>query len=222
MTKKKGIVLGIIIAVAVISALAVSLVLTLGGKARDREVFSYGKFDYIILDNGNIEIALYRGDEKSVTVPDVIKSRIVSSIGEGAFRTKNVTDVTLGSFITEIGDYAFSGCRSLKSISFDAKIESIGKYAFLDCNALSDFRFPDSLKKIGEGSDEIPEAIRQGHIAYVINTRDIGSNGNMSDGFEIRSLATENNVTIFTALDTVRVLLDVLEETTLCISTIDA
>ena len=79
-----------------------------------------------------------------------------------------------------------------------------------------------ALKKIGEGSDEIPEAIRQGHIAYVINTRDIGSAGNMSDGFEIRSLATENNVTIFTALDTVRVLLDVLEETTLCISTIDA
>jgi carbamoyl-phosphate synthase large subunit len=32
----------------------------------------------------------------------------------------------------------------------------------------------------------------------------------------------ENNVTIFTALDTVKVLLDVLEETTLGISTIDA
>ena len=31
-----------------------------------------------------------------------------------------------------------------------------------------------------------------------------------------------NNVSIFTALDTVRVLLDVLEETTLGISTIDA
>ena len=37
-----------------------------------------------------------------------------------------------------------------------------------------------------------------------------------------KRLATENNVTIFTALDTVRVLLDVLEETTLTISTIDA
>ncbi len=78
------------------------------------------------------------------------------------------------------------------------------------------------LKKIGEGSEEIPEALRQGHIAYVINTRDIGSAGQMSDGYEIRRYATDNNVTIFTALDTVRVLLDVLEETTLTISTIDA
>ncbi|MBR2406507.1 MAG: carbamoyl-phosphate synthase large subunit [Clostridia bacterium] len=78
------------------------------------------------------------------------------------------------------------------------------------------------LKKIGEGSSEIPEAMRQGHIAYVINTRDIGAAGQASDGYQIRSLATDNNVTIFTALDTVRVLLDVLEETTLTISTIDA
>ena len=43
-----------------------------------------------------------------------------------------------------------------------------------------------------------------------------------SDGAKIRRCATENNITMFTALDTVRVLLDVLEETTLCISTIDA
>ncbi len=78
------------------------------------------------------------------------------------------------------------------------------------------------LKKISEGSDEIADSLRQGHIAYVINTRDISSVGQASDGHEIRRYATDNNVTIFTALDTVRVLLDVLEETTLTISTIDA
>ena len=76
------------------------------------------------------------------------------------------------------------------------------------------------LKKISEGSEEIPNALRQGHIAYVINTRDPGSN--QSDGVQIRQLATEYNATMFTALDTVKVLLDVLEETTLTISTIDA
>ena len=78
------------------------------------------------------------------------------------------------------------------------------------------------LKKIRDGSNEILESLRQGHIAYVINTQDIGSMGQLSDGYKIRSTATENNVTMFTALDTVRVLLDVLEETTLRISTIDA
>ncbi len=76
------------------------------------------------------------------------------------------------------------------------------------------------LTKISEGSDEIPNALRQGHIAYVINTRDPASD--QADGIHIRQIATEYNVTMFTALDTVKVLLDVLEETTLTISTIDA
>ena len=78
------------------------------------------------------------------------------------------------------------------------------------------------MGKISDGSEDIPKAIRKGHIAYVINTRDIGSMSQATDGYEIRACASENNVTMFTALDTVKVLLDVLEETTLTISTIDA
>ena len=77
------------------------------------------------------------------------------------------------------------------------------------------------LKKIEDGSDEIQEAFRQGHIAYVINTSDIASLGTSTDGFMIRKYATENNITMFTALDTVRVLLDAIEETTLGVSMID-
>ena len=77
------------------------------------------------------------------------------------------------------------------------------------------------LKKISDGSEEIADSIRQGHIAYVINTSDAGT-GTVTDGFEIRKYATENNVTMFTSLDTVRVLLDVLDENTIRISTIDS
>ncbi|MCR5523710.1 MAG: carbamoyl-phosphate synthase large subunit [Clostridia bacterium] len=76
--------------------------------------------------------------------------------------------------------------------------------------------------KISEGSDEILESIRAGYVSYVINTRAILSGVHYDDGIEIRRCATENNVTIFTSLDTVRVLLDVLEETTITISTIDS
>ena len=79
-----------------------------------------------------------------------------------------------------------------------------------------------TLAKLSEGSDEIADALRQGHIAYVINTAEIGSMGHASDGYKIRTLATDNNITMFTALDTVRVLLDVLEEPTITVSTIDA
>ncbi len=77
--------------------------------------------------------------------------------------------------------------------------------------------------KISEGSEEIPNAIRQGYLAYIINTSDVSkTDSSTTDGHEIRKLATENNVNIFTSLDTVATLLQVLEETTICISTIDA
>ena len=76
-------------------------------------------------------------------------------------------------------------------------------------------------KKLSEGSEEILDSIRRGYVTYVINTRDINADSEL-DGYAIRRCAVENNVTMFTALDTVRVLLDVLEETTLCISTVDA
>ena len=63
--------------------------------------------------------------------------------------------------------------------------------------------------------------MRQGHIAYFINTKAPGESAE-TDGTVLRQIATEYNVTMFTALDTVKALLDVLEETTLTISTIDA
>ena len=79
-----------------------------------------------------------------------------------------------------------------------------------------------TLRKLSEGSTQILDAIRAGYVSYVINTRAIMSGVHYEDGTAIRQTAVENGVTIFTSLDTVRVLLDVLEETTLTISTIDA
>lgn len=93
-----------------------------------------------------------------------------------------------------------------------------GTCEFLKANGIR----THELKKISEGSEEIPENIRQGFVTYIINTRNIDSTGGEeSDGSRIRQCAVENNVTMFTSLDTVKVLLDVLEETTLTVSTID-
>ena len=77
-------------------------------------------------------------------------------------------------------------------------------------------------RKLSEGSEEILESIRAGYVSYVINTRAILSGVHYEDGVAIRRCAIENGVTMLTALDTVKVLLDVLEEVTIGISTIDA
>ena len=77
-------------------------------------------------------------------------------------------------------------------------------------------------RKLSEGSTEILDSIRSGYVSYVINTRAILSGVHYEDGVAIRQCATQNNVTMFTSLDTVRVLLDTLEEMTITVSTIDS
>ena len=76
--------------------------------------------------------------------------------------------------------------------------------------------------KLQDGSEEILDSIRKGYVSYVINTSDINSIHQETDGYHIRRCSVENNVAMFTSLDTVRALLDVLEEITICISTINA
>ena len=76
--------------------------------------------------------------------------------------------------------------------------------------------------KLSEGSDEILRSIRAGYVSYIINTRAILSGVHYQDGVEIRKCAILNGVTMFTSLDTVRILLDVLEDISPRISVINA
>ena len=76
--------------------------------------------------------------------------------------------------------------------------------------------------KLSEGSTEILDSIRAGYVSYILNTRAILSGTHYEDGAAIRRCAVQNGVNMFTSLDTVRILLDALEETVPEISTIDS
>jgi carbamoyl-phosphate synthase large subunit len=75
-------------------------------------------------------------------------------------------------------------------------------------------------KKISQGSEEILEALRKGYITYVVNTLSQDEIAVRRDGIKIRRTAVENNVPVFTSLDTVNALLNVLEDITIGVSTI--
>ena len=77
-------------------------------------------------------------------------------------------------------------------------------------------------RKPSEGSNEVIESIHSGQVSYVINTRAILSGVHYGDGVAIRRAAAQNNITMMTSLDTVRLLLEVLEEMSPDVSTIDA
>ena len=138
-----------------------------------------------------------------------------------ALQSSGMNVVNYGTIFVSIADSdkeeALPLIRRFYNLGFNIEATQ-GTANFLKANGIR----THVMKKISEGSDEILRSIRQGHVNYVISSRDINRDSHSSDGFEIRRCAAENNVTMFTALDTVRVLLDVLEETTLCISTIDS
>ena len=77
------------------------------------------------------------------------------------------------------------------------------------------------LANIHEGSEETLDSIRSGHVSYIINTRAILSGIHYESGENLRRCAVDNGVTTFTSLDTVRIVLDVLEELINKVSTID-
>lgn len=85
---------------------------------------------------------------------------------------------------------------------------TIGTAMFLEKNGIH----TEVRHKLSEGSEEVLASIRAGHVSYVINTRAVLSGVHYEDGIAIRRVASRNNITMFTSLDTVQVFLDVLEE----------
>ena len=66
--------------------------------------------------------------------------------------------IVIPYFIQEIGEGAFNGCKTLKSVTFEdtqvnpSALASIAKNAFNNCETLASVTFPDSVKVIEEGA----------------------------------------------------------------------
>lgn len=138
-----------------------------------------------------------------------------------ALRSSGMSLANYGTILVTIADCdkqkALPLIRRFYDIGFNVEATK-GTADFLRANGIR----TRTRKKLSEGSNEIFTSLRQGHVNYVINTIDINQSDTTKDGFEIRRCAVENNVSMFTSLETVRVLLDVLEEITLGVSTIDS
>ena len=120
-----------------------------------KEIFSFKVTD------GCVTIRRYKGEDTDVVVPDMIGKNPVTVIGEYAFspekkgtkkeekeRFRNISSVSLGKNIKEIGQFAFDGCTSLKNIDMPDSVSQIGWGAFSGCSALEKMVFPESLTSI--------------------------------------------------------------------------
>jgi hypothetical protein len=87
-------------------------------------------FNYTI-SSGTITITKYTGPGGAVTIPDTIKGRPVTSIGDSAFfNCPSLTSVTIPNSVTSLGDNALAYCPHLTNVSVPDSVTSIGSFAF--------------------------------------------------------------------------------------------
>ena len=86
--------------------------------------------------------------------------RGVESIGDDAFSgCKSLKSIVIPEGVASIGDDVFYGCESLKSIVIPEGVESIGYGAFYGCESLESIVIPEGVKSIGDGAFNFCESL---------------------------------------------------------------
>ena len=91
---------------------------------------------------GNV-LVKYNGSKTDVVLPDGTLAVADAFFGKG------ITSVDLGEDLITIGNNAFYGCRSLKSIEIPASCTKVGDMAFAGCTSLKTVEYKGGLTSIG-------------------------------------------------------------------------
>ncbi len=76
----------------------------------------------------------------------------VTKIGAHVFEMLQMEEIQIPESVTEIGNYAFSTCRSLTQVKIPEKAKTIGENAFANCSALASVEFEGTQKSLGKNS----------------------------------------------------------------------
>ena len=93
---------------------------------------TYGNLTYKVSGN-TITITRYYKSTADVVIPSEIDGKVVTSIGDSAFRNcTSLASIIIPDSVTSIGNYAFSDCSNLTSVTIPDSVTSIGNAAFLE------------------------------------------------------------------------------------------
>ncbi|MDY5212704.1 leucine-rich repeat protein [Intestinibacter sp.] len=117
----------------------------------DPEDATFGDFIYCELNNSEVAISGYTGEDTEITIPSEIDGKKVTCIGYGAFADcSSLESITIPEGVTYIGEYAFCGCDALKSIIIPGSVTDIAGYAFCECSSLESIIIPEGVTTISE------------------------------------------------------------------------
>lgn len=99
--------------------------------------------------------SVFKGKQFILELPDTLET-----IGDSAFAGCDFISIKFNSKLKSIGNYAFSGNKSLSSVSLNYGVETLGNRTFAD-GSITSITLPNTLKSIGDN------CFRSNKITYV-------------------------------------------------------
>lgn len=117
----------------------------------------FGDYSYQVLKDKNVQITGWSGSDDDLTIPSEFTeggvTYNVTSIGDYAFLgNSTLRSVTISHGITAIGEAAFSSCPNLTDIMIPSSVNSIGSSAFSSCSNLEKAGLSEGLANIGDSA----------------------------------------------------------------------
>ncbi len=95
----------------------------------------------------------------------------LTSIGDAAFRgVTSIRTIAFPENLTSIGNDAFNGCTQLTSIATPASLTTIGEYAFADCRSLTTVELNEGLETVGLSTFRKCNALTTIHLPSTIKS----------------------------------------------------
>lgn len=136
MTKKKKKIIGLIVALVLIVAVAAGALAIYLIESKHKFVLDESGEGYIFERIGSFQ--------SNVEVPAEYEGKPVIAIGDKAFADSGlVRSVVLPDTIRSIGEQAFFQCRKLESVTVSSSVTFIGARAFWECDSLQTIAIPD-------------------------------------------------------------------------------
>lgn len=87
-----------------------------------------------------------------LVIPAVIEGYPVTRIGDGAFRNKSITSVTIPGSVTTVGKRAFANCSKLTTVVIEDGVSVIDEGAFEYCSNLTTVTMPSTITELKANS----------------------------------------------------------------------
>ena len=143
-----------------------------------------GSLFYEELPGKGARITRFHGLSGKVVIPDEVPGEgsdllPVTKIGKKAFLSKKyLRSVTVPETVSEVSDWAFAYCDSLREVSFLGRDVSFGRAVFMECPGLRSVSFgKESVSSQGaDGSGALmAAAVTQMESSYLLDAREAGS-----------------------------------------------